>query len=188
MQTTPLSLLERLRRSDEQAAWEHFVRLYSPLLTSWAHKLGQHGQEAEDLVQDVFALLVQKLPEFRYDPQKRFRSWLWTVTVNKCRERLRRRQDVTVGTDEGALAELAGADDTQAMDEAEYRAYLVKRALELMQDAFQAATWKAFWECTVNSRPAAEVAAELGLSENAVYLAKGRVLRRLRQELEGLLD
>jgi RNA polymerase sigma-70 factor (ECF subfamily) len=73
-------------------------------------------------------------------------------------------------------------------DEAEYRARLVARALELMQAEFQPTTWKACWELVVAGRPAADVARELGISENAVHLAKGRVLRRLRKELEGLLD
>ncbi len=188
METTSLSLLVRLRQPREQAAWERFVQLYSPLLTAWAHKLGQFGPEADDLVQDVFTLLVRKLPEFRHDPDKRFRAWLWTVTANKCRERHRRRQANGTGGEDNVLAELAVADDTTAVDEAEYRDYLVQRALQLMQSEFRPETWKAFWECTVNGRPAAEVAPELGLSENAVYLAKGRVLRRLRQELDGLLD
>ena len=74
------------------------------------------------------------------------------------------------------------------IEEEEYRRYLVRRALGLMQAEFEPATWKACWEFVVHDRPAAEVAAELGLSVNAVYLAKSRVLRRLRAELRGLLD
>jgi RNA polymerase sigma-70 factor (ECF subfamily) len=72
--------------------------------------------------------------------------------------------------------------------EEEHRRYLVRRALELMQGDFQPTSWKACWEHTVNARPAADVAAELGISENAVYIASCRVLRHLRQELAGLLD
>jgi RNA polymerase sigma-70 factor (ECF subfamily) len=86
MTTTPGSLLERLRRPGDLDAWEHFVRLYTPLLHSWArHKLGLNVPDAADLVQDVFTVLVQLLPEFRYDPHKRFRGWLWTVTLNAAR-------------------------------------------------------------------------------------------------------
>jgi RNA polymerase sigma-70 factor (ECF subfamily) len=75
-----------------------------------------------------------------------------------------------------------------SFSEVEYRQQLVARALELMQAEFQPTTWKACWEFVVAGRPAAEVGRQLGISENAVHLAKGRVLRRLRQELEGLLD
>jgi RNA polymerase sigma-70 factor (ECF subfamily) len=187
MHTTPPTLLERLRQPGEQAAWERFVRLYTPLLCGMAGRLGLHGPDAMDLVQDVFAVLVKKLPDFRYDPDQRFRGWLWTVTLNKYRERLRRRAPVTPA-DREALPEVAVPDPAEAVTEEEYRQYLTRRAMELMRSEFQPATWKAFWECVVHERPAALVARELGTSENAVYLAKGRVLRRLRRELEGLLD
>jgi RNA polymerase sigma-70 factor (ECF subfamily) len=188
MNTTSPSLLERLRSPDEQTAWERFVQLYTPLLCHWAHRLGLRGQDADDLVQDVFTILVQRLPEFQHDPQKRFRGWLWTITLNKWRERQRRRPPPALVADSALQADLLSPDGTPAVDEAEYQQYLIKRALELMQAEFQPATWKAFWECLVGNRTAADVAAELGITENAVYLAKGRVLRRLRQELQGLLD
>jgi RNA polymerase sigma-70 factor, ECF subfamily len=190
MDATPVSLLDRLRRPTDQPAWDRFVQLYTPLLSHWAHRLGLQGQDAADLLQDVFTLLVHKLPEFRYDPHRRFRGWLWTVTVNKWRERRRALvREVAPGqADEERLAELAVPDDVAAVGEEEYRQYLTRRALELMRSEFQPATWQAFWETVVNERPAGDVAPELGLSENAVYLAKGRVLRRLRKELEGLLD
>jgi RNA polymerase sigma-70 factor (ECF subfamily) len=188
MKNTPHSLLERLRRPDDPAAWERFVQLYTPLLCHWARRLGLQGPEAADLVQDVFMLLVQKLPDFRYDPARRFRAWLWTVTLNRCRERQRRPAALPQPGDPDALAQVAVPDETDAVVEEEYRRYLTRRALELMQAEFQPATWRAFWECVVNERRAADVARELGLTENAVHLAKGRVLRRLRQDLAGLLD
>jgi RNA polymerase sigma-70 factor (ECF subfamily) len=187
MNTTSNSLLERLRRPDEQAAWQRFVQLYTPLLCHWAQRLGLQGQDVADLVQDVFTLLVQKLPQFRYNPDQRFRGWLWTVTVNKYRER-GRQQALVLQADQGSLPDPALPDAVEAISEEEYRQYLTRRALELMRAEFREATWQAFWECVVNERAAAEVARELGLSENAVYLAKGRVLRRLRAELDGLLD
>ena len=90
--------------------------------------------------------------------------------------------------DAEVLLQATAPDGIGAFAEVEYQQYVTRRALELMQSEFQPTTWKAFWENVVNERPAADVAAELGLTENAVYLAKGRVLRRLRQELAGLLD
>jgi RNA polymerase sigma-70 factor (ECF subfamily) len=184
--TTSVSLLERLPRPDEPAAWERFVRLYTPLLCHRAGRLGLHGADAADLVQDVFAVLVQKLPEYRYDPQRRFRGWLWTILLNKYRARQRR--PVTWHQAEGDALAALPAPPPAGLDEEEHRQYLVQRALQLMQAEFQPSTWKAFWESVVVGRPAAEVARALGLSENAVYLARGRVLRRLRTDLEGLLD
>jgi RNA polymerase sigma-70 factor (ECF subfamily) len=187
MNTTPVSLLERLRHPNEPAAWERFVQLYTPLLCHWARRLGLQGPDSADFVQDVFTVLVQKLPEFRYDSRKRFRGWLWTVTVNKWRER-GRQEALRLQANPDALADPGAADPAEVVSEEEYRQYLTRRAMQLMQSEFQPTTWKAFWECVVNERTAAEVARDLGLSENAVYLAKGRVLHRLRLELEGLLD
>jgi RNA polymerase sigma-70 factor (ECF subfamily) len=186
MHTTSISLLERVRHLEEHAAWERFVELYTPLLYYWACRLGLQEMDASDLVQEVFAILVQKLPEFHYDSGKSFRSWLRTITHNKWRDFQRRRAAERA---QGGMAELpqVPAPEEDPFWEQEYRQQLVGRALELMQQEFQPATWKACWECVVASRPAADVAAELGLSVDAVYAAKSRVLRRLRQELSGLL-
>src|ERR1700727_3157122 len=90
MQTTSASLLEKLHRADDPAAWGHFVRLYSPLLYTWAARMGLQHADALDLVHEVFTVLVQKLPEFIYDSQKGFRNWLFMVTRNKYLEKTRR--------------------------------------------------------------------------------------------------
>jgi RNA polymerase sigma-70 factor (ECF subfamily) len=185
--TTSASLLERLRQPQAEDAWERLVELYTPLLYYWARRLGLQAEDAGDLVQDVFAVLVQKLPEFTYDPKQSFRGWLRTIAHNKWRDRRRRNQHAPVLGNQQALAEVAD-DAADPFWEAEYREQLVGQALALMQAEFQPDTWKACWETTVNGRPAAEVAAELGMSVDAVYAAKSRVLRRLREQLNGLLD
>jgi RNA polymerase sigma-70 factor (ECF subfamily) len=188
MNTTSVTLLERLRQPNEPDAWARFVKLYTPLLFYWARRLGLQDQDASDLVQEVFVTLVQKLPEFRYDRQKNFRSWLRTVMHNKWRDRGRRPALAVGRGQEAALAERAAPDDPDAFGEAEYRQHLVQRALELMQAEFPPKMWQACWEHVVAGRPAAEVAAELGIAPGTVYVAKSRVMSRLRQELEGLLD
>jgi RNA polymerase sigma-70 factor (ECF subfamily) len=188
METTSVSLLERLRQPGDKLAWDRFVQLYTPLLCRWAGRLGLRQQDVTDLVQEVFALLVRKMPEFQYNPHKRFRGWLWTVTLNKCRELHRRAPTPTQQAPDELLAEVPGREDAEAVAEAEYRQYLVARALQLMRDEFEPTTWQAFWQCVTAGRPAAEVGAELGLSVGAVYAAKSRVLQRLRRELDGLLD
>jgi RNA polymerase sigma-70 factor (ECF subfamily) len=86
------------------------------------------------------------------------------------------------------LAEQPAPDPVAAFTEEEYRRHVVHRALQLMRADFQPATWQACWEHVVCGRPAAEVAEQLGLTVGAVYAANYRVLRRLRQELEGLLS
>ena len=178
---TPASLLERLRKPGEQEAWTRFVKIYTPLLFYWALRAGFQKGDAADLVQEVFAQLVRKLPDFKYDSHKSFRSWLRTVALNKARE-IRRRAARSPEPIHGAdLDGLAESDDGNGLSDIEYRQHLVGRALQLMQAEFPPASWKACWETVVHGRPAGEVAAELGI-------AKFRVLKRLREELAGLMD
>ena len=188
MFTTSGSLLEQLRRPNEEAAWTRFVKLYTPLIYTWGRRMGVRRQEAVDLVQDVLTVLVQKLPSFSYDRGKSFRAWLRTVTRNKLREQWRRRPGSMVNASDSFLDDLARNSDRDTFEEKEYRRHLVRRALQLMQVDFEPTTWKACWEHIVSGRSAAEVGRELGISEGAVYVAKYRVLRRLRENLTGLLD
>lgn len=186
MHTTSVSLLERLRQPDAGAEWTRFVNLYTPLLHAWARHMGLQGQDTSDLVQEVFILLLRKLPEFRYDRERSFRSWLRTVAVNKWREIQRKRQPVPMQPD--TLSDMIPPQDTDDFWEKEYRQQLLQQSLQVIRDDFQATTWQAFWEFVVQGRPGNEVAQELGLSLGAVYAAKVRVMARLREELTGLLD
>jgi RNA polymerase sigma-70 factor (ECF subfamily) len=188
MQSTSPTLLARLRDVANQDAWRRFVQLYTPMMYRWASHTGLEPNDANDLVQDVFAVLVRRLPDFHYNQQQSFRAWLRTVLLNKWRENLRRRLPVSIDPQEGVLAKLADRHDVDFLSDAEYRRQLVQRAMELIRGDFQPATWRAWWEFVIVGRPAADVAREVGISVHAVYLAKARVLRRLRQELEGLMD
>ena len=187
MITTSVSLLERLRQPANRDAWNRFVELYTPLLFQCGRRLGLQDQDAADLAQDVLVLLIHKLPEFSYDPSRSFRGWLRTVTMNKWRENLRRAP--VLGTDANSqLADAPAAPDLPEFEEAEYRAYVIRRTLEMLQREYPTLTWKAFWEYHVQGRDPAAVATELGLTVGSVYAAKSRVLSQLRQQLEGLLD
>ncbi|MCE9568087.1 MAG: sigma-70 family RNA polymerase sigma factor [Planctomycetes bacterium] len=186
MTSTPASLLERLTTGGDAAAWSRFVDLYTPLMFNWCRGVGLNEADAADFVQDVFVLLVEHFPKFRYDPAQSFRAWLKTVLLNAWRKHQRKlsrapahdgNPDLVPDTDPGVIVE-----------EAEHRDYLVRRALAIAKADFEPITWQACWEFVVNDRPAAAVAAELGISVNAVYLAKSRVLRHLRTELAGFLD
>jgi RNA polymerase sigma-70 factor (ECF subfamily) len=190
--STSASLLRRLRQSSNQpinqAAWNRFVRLYTPLLFYWARKAGFSEADASDLIQDVFCILIRKLPEFEYDATQSFRSWLRKVLVNASHNR-RRRKAAEPRSDLDLLPPTAIVPDAIVeLEEAEYRQVLVARVIELMKAEFEPKTWQACWQFVVGGRPAAEVAAELKISVNSVYLAKSRVLARLRRELEGLFD
>jgi RNA polymerase sigma-70 factor (ECF subfamily) len=188
VESTSSSLLERLRQPGQADAWERFARLYTPLLLAWSRRprYGLQPADADDLVQDILTDLVRKLPQFQYDPPRGFRAWLRGVFHNKWVDHCRRVGRLPPGGAVGLSAVACPA----ALDpgEIEEQQLLFRRALELMQQDFEPTTWQACWQRVAEGRPAAEVASALGLSENAVHLAKSRVLRRLRQELAGLLD
>lgn len=188
MHSTPATLLERVRQPADAAAWKQFVQLYTPLLFHWARRLGLQSADAADLVQEVFLGLCNALPHFRYDRRRSFRAWLFTLTRNKWQDWKRRRVPVPVGDIHGTVANRPDDDGPAMLEEAEYRSRLCGRALQLIQREFAPATWQTFWATVVEGRPAVDVARRFGLTPNAVYLARGRVLRRLREELDGLID
>jgi RNA polymerase sigma-70 factor (ECF subfamily) len=185
MQPKSLSLLERLRQSEDPEAWARFVELYTPLLFHWALDRGLPEVEAADLVQDIFTIVVQYLRDPTFDGGRGFRSWLRTLIVTRwlyTQEERGRQPRAATGAD------LPSPDGPDAFWEAEYQHRLLGRALELMQAELEPTNWRACWECVVVGKPVTQVAAELGLSEHAVHLARGYVFRRLREELNELLD
>jgi RNA polymerase sigma-70 factor (ECF subfamily) len=186
MESTPASLLERVRQRDDAESWSRFVELYTPVIYGWARRIGLQESDACDVVQDVLAILLQKIGEFRYDPDRSFRAWLKTVALNRVRERQRRGAERPYPDGDGRS--LADSAESQAFWDAEYRRDLLRRAVSLMQSDFHPTTWKACWETVVQGRPAAQVAAELGIKVGAVYAARFRVVTRLREELAGMLE
>ena len=127
MFTTPPSLLERLRQGSQRDAWEKFIDMYTPLLVVWTKRLALPEHEAADLIQDIFTILVEKLPHFRYDAQKSFRAWLKTILLNRWSNWLRQRRAGKERSEEG-LDNLAAAAEIHELEEAEYRHYLARRA------------------------------------------------------------
>jgi RNA polymerase sigma-70 factor (ECF subfamily) len=187
MTPTPASLLERLTKGADPGSWGRFVQLYTPMLMRWCARLGLSESDAADFSQEVFVRLVERLPQFRYDANLSFRAWLKTVLMNVWRKHHQKaaRAPLTVAGEKPEL--VPDTDPCQFVDEAEYNDMLIRRILAIAESDFEPTTWKACWELVVNDRPASDVAAELSISVNAVYLAKSRVLRHLRTELAGLL-
>lgn len=129
-----------LDKPNRDAAWERFVDLYAPLIYHRGRKQGLDATDASELMQEVMAILVRKLPEFEYDPTKRFRGWLRTVTVNRARD-FQRRESVrpTTGA-EDTIERTVVTNVADLFDEAEFRSLLVKRTLELMRAEFRKQT------------------------------------------------
>jgi RNA polymerase sigma-70 factor (ECF subfamily) len=176
--TTAVSLLAQLREPQSATAWRRFVDLYSPLLYRWVRRCGVQPADAADLIQEVLLAVYHHLPAFERRRRGSFRAWLRTIAVNKVRA-VRRRQ-VPVALESELAADFAGWDE-------EYAAGLLARVLELTEPEFEPLTWQAFRRVQFDGQPASAVAVELGVSRNAVYIARSRVLRRLREQVEHLL-
>jgi len=186
MISTSHSLLQRLRGGTETQSWNRFVRLYTPVIYKWVRRKGISASDSHDLVQDVFRSLIRTLPKFEHETAGSFGNWLRKITTNKCRDYFRRKafRRTTSLPD----VEVSSADNVDAFAQHEYQRSLAKQALQMMQQEFEYTTWKAAWEHIVSGRSAKDIANELGISTNAVYVSKSRVLRRLRAELDGFWE
>jgi RNA polymerase sigma-70 factor (ECF subfamily) len=193
MSETSISLLDRLRLRSDGTSWKRFVDLYSPLLQGWLRHQGVRAQDADDLVQEVLGVVVKELPEFRHNQRPgAFRAWLRTILTNRLRAfwRARKTQCASAGGLPPQDLEQVedSADNLGDLWNQEHDRHVLRRLMELIEPEFTPATWQAFRSVTLEGEPACAVANRLGLTVNAVWLAKSRVLRRLREESRGLLD
>jgi RNA polymerase sigma-70 factor (ECF subfamily) len=189
--STSLGLLERVKAKD-QAAWEQMVSLYAPLVDHWSRRAGLQEADAADVRQEVFLAVARKIGDFHRDRAgDTFRGWLRTITQRKLcdhREKVRAGPVTGAGPQEqpghrepapGEASEESAAEETQI---------LYRRALDLIRRDFEERSWQAFWRVVIEGQKPRDVAVELGMTANAVYLAKGRVLARLREEFAGAIE
>lgn len=193
---TRVTLLARIRDGRDADAWREFVHLYGPVVYRFARNRGLQDADAADLMQDVLRSVARNAHRMEYDPKRgTFRGWLYTVTRNKIFNFLSAQRHRPRGTGDADAHERLDAtparDDGTGPDaewEKEYQRRLSARAMERVKDEFQPATWTAFWETAVEGKAAADVGAGLKMSPGAVYVAKSRVLARLRDEVKKLMD
>lgn len=189
---TSVSLLDRLRDPGDAHSWRRLVELYTPLLHRWLRRAGLQETDVSDLVQEVLTVLVRELPQFRYDPERgAFRAWLRTITTNRLRAFLRSRRTGprAAGEFDSLLDQLQDPHSELSRQwDREHDEHVVGRLLDLIQPDFEESTWAAFRRVALDGVKPARAAAELELTVNAVFIAKSRVMRRLRQEMAGLSD
>jgi RNA polymerase sigma-70 factor (ECF subfamily) len=193
-ETTSISLLERLRLEPDASSWERLVDIYTPLIRGWLGRQLRPCVDSDDLVQDVLAVVVRRLPEFQREPRTgAFRRWLRTITVNCLRDfwRAQRIRPAATG-DSNLLQMLDQLEDPNSGPsrqwDLEHDRHVTQRLFELIKPQFETKTWQAFQRVALDGASPDVVAAELGISVNAVFIAKSRVLARLRQEGAGLID
>ncbi len=188
---TRLSLLLRLRDPQDAEAWRQFVQVYAAVVYGFARKRGLQDADAADLMQDVFRAVAAAVGRLQYDRSRGgFRAWLYTVTRNKLYNFLtsrRRRERGSGDSDTRALLEAHPAPPDGAADwDQEYERGVFAWAAERVRGDVSEQTWQAFWLTAVDNVAAKEAGARLGMSPGAVYVARSRVLARLREETQHL--
>jgi RNA polymerase sigma-70 factor (ECF subfamily) len=193
MEVTQSSLLIRAQAGDA-GAWEDLCELYRPLIVGWLHRQGVAAGEVDDLVQEIFLAVVGGLPSFCHSGRRgAFRAWLRTIASNySCDYWKSTARRAAASGDDAAAAALALLEDPDSplnryWDE-EHDRHVLRCLLELAELEFEPTTMRAFRRVALEGASGSEVAGELGLSLAAVYAARSRVLRRLRELAEGLLD
>ena len=186
------SLVLRLKNHEDEEAWAEFVRIYEPLIFALAKHRGIQEADAQDLCQDVFQAVASAIE--RWDPDRakgRFRAWLFRIARNhllKMLERQRRHGRGTGGT--RAQQMLEAYPQAESAIQAEFVAAFKRRAFQWAADEvrgeFTTSTWQAFWKTGVDNLRVRDVARDLRLSEGAVYIARSRVLARLRAAVQRL--
>jgi RNA polymerase sigma-70 factor (ECF subfamily) len=189
--STSASLLERAKARDA-SAWDRIVDLYTPLVYGWCRRGGLQEADALDVGQEVFGAVYTYLDRFRRDrPGDSFRGWLRTITRNKILDAARRREKFGGQAGSSDVAKLPDqlpeGECEPSEDDSERRAVL-RRAVELVRGEVEPRTWAAFWQVAIEEQPVQQVAGALGISPNAVYLAKSRTLRRLRDLYGEIVD
>lgn len=189
---TRVSLLVQLRDGSNHVAWREFMQIYGPVVYGFARSRGLQDADAADLMQDVMRSVVGAMGRFDYDRnQGTFRGWLFTVTRNKIFNFLSARRIRPQGSGDSTTNRLLqaqpepsdGSDDW----EVEYQRRLASLAMERVKSEFQEKTWRAFWLTAVDGVAAADAAGQVGISAGAVYVAKSRVLARLKEEVEAIM-
>jgi RNA polymerase sigma-70 factor (ECF subfamily) len=183
--TTRLTLIERLRDLSDQAAWSQFVQVYSPLVFRYARRRGLQDADAADVTQDVLRTVARRMGAFEYDRSRgTFRGWLLAVARSRIADLVesRRRAGAASGGDTAQwLLESLPESDEESYWEREHRQCLFDWACSRARGDFQEATWNAFWQTSVEGRAPQEAAQSLGMSVGAVYIARSRVLARLKE-------
>ncbi len=180
------SLLVRLRDHRDNQAWGEFVELYAPLIYAYVRKRGLQDADAADLTQNCLRQVAAHVGRLDYDPRRgSFRAWLFTIVRNQCRNFQQQPRRLHQGSGDPNVQRLlelqpASEPEDKAQWEHEYRLRLLAWAAEQVRPQVQETTWQAFWQTTVEGKSGKEVAQTLGLTTAAVYLAKGRVVARLR--------
>jgi RNA polymerase sigma-70 factor (ECF subfamily) len=184
---TSLTLMEMLREHPENtAAWDRFVRRYSPKIYGWCRAWGLQEADAEDVTQDVLAKLIQKMAAFRYDQSRCFRAWLKTITQRVFVDLLTCKHRSIGSQTSRFLRTVEARADLERRIEEIFNRELLELAISRVRGRIASTTWTAFCVTTFEERSGAEASQLLGIPVASVFVAKHRVQKMLKEEIRRL--
>jgi RNA polymerase sigma-70 factor (ECF subfamily) len=193
MNSTSLSLLQRLGADPGADDWRRLVDDYAPMIRRWLGQQGVAAEDCDDITQDVMTVLVKRIGEFQRQRTGSFRRWVRTMTVNCMRDHFRKAKKLPRPTGGSDMVQLMNelADDQSQLSQRwdqEHSRHLLGILLQRVEPEFRRQTWEAFSLVAIEKLPTKTVADQLGMTSNAVMVAKSRVVRRIREEGDGLLE
>lgn len=183
-QSPEVRLLERVRDGTDDVAWAEFVNTYQPVLSAFVRKRGVYPADVPDVVQGILAQLVRALARFEYDPSRgQFRTWLWRVACNAASKWMQNRASRNRAEVAWCRQRPADTGEPEAGSECDRARALgiLNRVLDEVRQTTAPTTWACFEGQVLRGRAVGEVAAELGVSANAVYVNACRVRARVRE-------
>lgn len=184
---TRASLILRLKDAADVAAWDEVAAIYGPLVFRLAVRQGLQAADADDVVQEVFAAVAAKVTKWAEQPQRgRFRNWLLAIARNIAINVLTRRPHGGVGRGgEEAIDAMAGLPAPTAQlssqFDLEYQREVYRWAADQVRESVATVTWDAFHLTHMEGVTIADAAKQLGISVGNVYIARSRVMSRLRE-------
>lgn len=183
--TTHPSLLLRVRDASDHQAWSEFAKIYGPLIYSYCRRRGMQESDAADVSQEVLSRVAGAIGNFDYRRDKgSFRGWLGTITFRELARfaQGKNKHDRPIASSE-AIDDAVSHQNAASDWDDHFHAALLQVALERIKNDFDPMNWQAFQGVWMELESADKVAVRLGISVDKVYVAKSRVLKRLRSEI-----
>jgi RNA polymerase sigma factor (sigma-70 family) len=187
---TRQTLLLRIREPADARAWREFTELYLPLLKHFIFLSGVSANDVDDVGQEVMRTVAKAIRSFQYEPERgTFRSWLFIVTRSRVAKHFKKLARTPSAKAGASLLEIErirdGTEEQQAEEwEKAYRQRMFEWAAPQVRQQVKENTWRAFWMTAVEGRRTEEVATLLEMTLGGVYVARSRVIAKLRARIQ----